>query len=158
MILVADSSALIALSLCNVLKFLDVLFEEVKVPPAVFDEVTEEDKVESIALSEYLKDKIEYVNMEDYIITDFSIRKGEIEAMALYKKLGADKLLVDDKRARKLAQLNGMNIIGSLGILLIAKEKGLIEQIKPYVEIIKESDIYINEELIDYVLELAGEG
>lgn len=73
MILVADSSALIALSLCNALEFLDVLFEEVKVPLAV-------------------------------------------------------------------------------------KEKGLIEQIKPYVEIIKESDIHISEELIDYVLELAGEG
>lgn len=102
-------------------------------------------------------DKIESVSMEDYVITDFSIGKGDLEAMALYKRLGADKLLVDDKRARKLAQLNGMNIIGSLGILLIAKEKGLIEQIKPYVEIIKESDIYINEELIDYVLELADE-
>ena len=41
MILVADSSALIALSLCNALEFLDILFEEIKVPPAVFDEVTE---------------------------------------------------------------------------------------------------------------------
>ena len=134
MILVADSSALIALSLCNALEFLDVLFGEVKVPPAVFDEVTEEGKKESIELYEYLIDKIESVSMEDYVITDFSIGRGDLEAMALYKRLGADKLLVDDKRARKLAQLNGMNIIGSLGIFLIAKEKGLIEQIKPYIE------------------------
>ena len=158
MILVADSSALIALSLCNALRFLDVLFEEIKVPQAVFDEVTVEDKKESIELSKYLKDKIESVSIEDYVITDFSIGKGELEAMALYKRLRADKLLIDDKRSRKLAQLNGMNIIGSLGILLIAKEKGLLEQIKPYIEIIKESDIYISEELIDCVLELAGEG
>ncbi len=157
MILVADSSALIALSLCNALQFLDVLFEEIKVPQAVFDEVTVEDKKEGIGLSKYLKDKIESVSIEDYVITDFSIGKGDLEAMALYKRLRADKLLIDDKRSRKLAQLNGMNIIGSLGILLIAKEKGLIEQIKPYIEIIKESDIYISEELIDYVLELAGE-
>ncbi|UCH94617.1 MAG: DUF3368 domain-containing protein, partial [Candidatus Aminicenantes bacterium] len=134
--MVADSSALIALSLCNALEFLDVLFGEVRVPQAVFDEVTEEGKKESIELYEYLIDKIESVSMEDYVITDFSIGRGDLEAMALYKRLGAEKLLVDDKRARKLAQLNGMNIIGSLGILLIAKEKGLIEQIKPYVEII----------------------
>jgi predicted nucleic acid-binding protein len=154
---VADSSALIALSLCHALQFLDVLFEEIKVPQAVFDEVTVEDKKESIKLFKYLKDKIESVSIEDYVITDFSIGKGDLEAMALYKRLRADKLLIDDKRSRKLAQLNGMNIIGSLGILLIAKEKGLIEQIKPYIEIIKESDIYISEELIDYVLELAGE-
>jgi predicted nucleic acid-binding protein len=156
-ILVADSSALIALSVCNALQFLDVLFKEIKVPKAVFDEVTVEGEKESIELSKYLKDKIESVSMEDYVITDFSIGEGDLEAMALYKKLGADKLLVDDKRARKLAQLNGMNIIGSLGILLIAKEKKLIEKIKPYVEIIKGSDIYISEELIDSVLELAGE-
>lgn len=158
MILVADSSALIALSLCSALQFLDVLFGEVKVPPGVFDEIVKENKKESINLSKYLEDKIEPVNIEDFFVTDFSIVRGEFEAMALYKKLDADKLLVDDKRARKLAQLNGMNIIGSLGVLLIAKEKGLIEKIKPYVDIIRESDIYVKEELIDYALELAGEG
>jgi predicted nucleic acid-binding protein len=154
----ADSSALIALSLCNAMQFLDVLFGEVKVPPGVIDEIVKEDKKESINLSKYLEDKIEPVNIEDFFVTDFSIVRGEFEAMALYKKLDADKLLVDDKRARKLAQLNGMNIIGSLGVLLIAKEKGLIEKIKPYVDIIRESDIYVKEELINYALELAGEG
>ncbi len=157
MILAADSSALITLSLCNALQFLDILFGEVKVPQAVFDEVTKEDKKESIELAEYLNDKIEPVSMDDYVITDFSIFRGEYEAMALYKKLGADRLLVDDKRARKLAKLNGINTIGSLGILLLAKEKRLIERIKPYIEIIKESDIHIKKEVINYVLDLAGE-
>ena len=93
MILAADSSALITLSLCNALQFLDILFGEVKVPQAVFDEVTKEDKKESIELAEYLNDKIEPVSMDDYVITDFSIFRGENEAMALYKKLGADRLL-----------------------------------------------------------------
>ena len=96
--------------------------------------------------------------MEKYVITDFSIGKGDIESMALYKKLGAGKLLIDDKRARKIAQLNGINIIGSLGILLIAKERGLVGEIKHYVEIIKKSNIHINDELINHALELAGEG
>ena len=158
MILVADSSALIALSLCNALQFLDVLFGEVKVPQAVFEEVTKEGKKESIELAAYLNDKIEPVCMDDYVITDFSIFRGEYEAMALYKKLGADRLLADDKRARKLAKLNGINTIGSLGILLLAKEKGLIERIKPYIDIIEESDIHIKKEVIDYALDLAGEG
>lgn len=157
MILAADSSALIALSLCNALQFLDVLFGEVKVPQAVFDEVTKKGKKESMELFDYLNDKIETVCMDDYVITDFSIFRGEYEAMALYKKLGADRLLADDKRARKLAKLNGINTIGSLGILLLAKEKGLIERIRPYIEIIKESDIHIKKNVIDYALDLAGE-
>jgi predicted nucleic acid-binding protein len=45
-ILVADSSALIALSLCSALQFLDVLFGEVKVPPGVFDEIVKEELID----------------------------------------------------------------------------------------------------------------
>lgn len=157
MILVADSSALIALSLCNAIHLLDRLFEKVVVPQAVFDEITKEHKRESLELSNYLKGKIEPVDIEDFVITDFLVGKGELEAVAVYKKLRADKFLVDDKRARKLAQLNGLNTIGSLGVLLVAKEKGLIDRIKPYVEKIVNSDIYIKQDVIDYALSLAGE-
>lgn len=157
MIIIADSSALIALSACKALHLLDCLFNEIKVPRAVYEEIIIENKKESTILSEYLKDKIFPIDIYEYIITDFSFGRGEIEAMALYKKTGADKLLVDDKRARKAAQLNGINTIGSLGILLMAKEKRLIKEIKPFIEEIKKSDIYIKQEIILRVLELAEE-
>ncbi|MCK4762055.1 MAG: DUF3368 domain-containing protein [Candidatus Aminicenantes bacterium] len=157
MILVADSSALIALSLCKAIHYLDLLFDEIMVPQAVFYEITRENKKEGLELSDYLKDKIETIDIGDYFITDFSIHRGEFEAMALYRKVSADKLLVDDKRARKIARLNGFKTIGSLGILLAAKNKGLIDKIKPYVEKIAQSNIYIKQELIDYALSLAGE-
>lgn len=127
------------------------------VPQAVFYEITRENKKEGLELSDYLKDKIETIDIGDYFITDFSIHRGEFEAMALYRKVSADKLLVDDKRARKIARLNGFKTIGSLGILLAAKNKGLIDKIKPYVEKIAQSNIYIKQELIDYALSLAGE-
>jgi len=157
MILVADSSALIALSVCNILPLLEKLFKEVRVPEAVYIEVTQDNKPESKKLEQFLHDKIVQVNIEDYIITDFSIGKGELESIALYKKLNADRLLIDDKRARKLANLNGVRTIGSLGILLIAKEKGHIQQVAPLTEILKNSDIHIKSNLIDTVLALAGE-
>ncbi len=54
MILIADSSALVALSVCDSLDLLDVLFREVKVPQAVFDEVSVNNKPESAALVQYL--------------------------------------------------------------------------------------------------------
>lgn len=54
--------------------------------------------------------------------------------MALYKTLQADYLLIDDKRVRKVARLNHISITGSQGILLLAKHKGLISEVKPFLD------------------------
>ena len=77
--------------------------------------------------------------------------------MALYKKLRADFLLVDDKRARKVASLNDIEIIGSQGVLLFAKQQGLIKKIKPFIDKLRSSDFYISERLIKKTLRLANE-
>ncbi|MBW2738430.1 MAG: DUF3368 domain-containing protein [Deltaproteobacteria bacterium] len=77
--------------------------------------------------------------------------------MTLYKKLQADFLLIDDKRARKVARLNNIEIIGSQGVLLFAKQKGLIKKIKPFLDKLRTSDIHINQRLIKKTLLLANE-
>lgn len=77
--------------------------------------------------------------------------------MALYKKIGGDWLLVDDEKARKAARLNNIKIIGSLGVLLIAKEIKLIQYIRPYINKIQESNIYYSEKILKEVFELANE-
>ncbi len=157
MILVGDSSALIALSICDAIELLESLFSKVFVPQAVYDEISRKNKRESTNLTSFLKEKVIPVELGDYLICDFSLGRGELEAIALCKKLKADRILIDDKRARKLARLNGLNTIGSLGILLSAKEKGLVRQISAYIRKLELSDIYIKNDLIDYVLHLAGE-
>jgi len=53
--------------------------------------------------------------------------------MALYKQLSADALLIDDHRARVIAEHNHIHCIGALGILLIAKQNGVIEKVAPYL-------------------------
>ena len=58
MLIIADSSALIALAICDALTLLDQLFKEIKVPRAVFEEVTVENKQASAKLRAYLNDKI----------------------------------------------------------------------------------------------------
>ena len=157
MILIGDSSALIALSTCNALELLVELFSRVFVPQAVYDEICGKNKRESMALEVFLKDRVVPVVLEDYLVCDFSLGQGELEAIALCKKLKADRVLIDDKRARKLAKLNGINTIGSLGVLLTAKERGLIQQITPYIEKLEHSDIYIKKNLLEYVIRLSGE-
>ncbi|MCF8231575.1 MAG: DUF3368 domain-containing protein [Bacteroidales bacterium] len=56
---------------------------------------------------------------------------GESEAVVLYKELGADFLLIDDKKARSIAQNLGINCVGTLGLLIKSKEKKLIQKLRP---------------------------
>lgn len=157
MILVADCSALIALSACQQLALLEKLFETVVVPEAVYYEATVSYKKEAQQLKVYLQNKVHKVDMNNYVFLDGFSDIGETEAMLLYKQLSADKLLIDDKRGRKIAKLNNIRIIGSLGILLIAKEKGLINEIYPLLQCIEKAGIHLSAELVETVLDLAGE-
>jgi predicted nucleic acid-binding protein len=157
MILVADASALIALSVCNSLHLLEALFGNVIVPEAVFFEVTGTNKPQSERLRNYLQGKIRDVNMEHYVFLDAFADLGETQAMLLYKKVAADYLLIDDKRGRKVAQINQIKTIGSLGVLLQAKRMGLISHVEPLIKAIVASPVFMGAELIQMVLELAGE-
>lgn len=158
MILVADSSALICLAVCDSLNLLENLFSEVKVPRAVYAEVSKKSKREAETLARYLADKIIDIEIDkNIIIREGTIEIGELEAMTLYKQIKADRLLIDDGRARKIAGINNIKIVGSLGVLLLGKEKGHIREIKSKIELIKESDIFLSKDLIANALRLAGE-
>src|SRR6056297_192403 len=99
MILIADSSSLIALSICNQLDLLEKLFENVQVPISVYNEIDIPDKPESGKIKEFLQEKISKADLSSYIISTLNLGKGELEAMALYKQVKADYLLTDDKQA-----------------------------------------------------------
>ena len=157
MLIVADSSALVALALFGGLELLDRLFEDVRVPQAVYDEVVVEGKAAAQVLQIYLQGKVVPVPLGQVVITGAGLGRGEIEAMALYKSARADCLLIDDNRARKVARLNQINITGSQGILLLAKHHGLIAQVRPYLKRLQSTDIRISERLIERTLALAGE-
>ncbi len=157
MLIIADSSALVALAICDGLRLLDQLFEEIKVPQTVFNEVIVEGKPAWEILRAYLSGKTVFVDLTNVVITSGGLGQGEIEAMVLYKALNADYLLIDDKRARSVARLNHITITGSQGILLLAKYKGLISSVKPFLDRLSVSDIRINDRLIQKTLLLANE-
>lgn len=157
MILVADCSALIALSTCDSLGLLEQLFNSVVVPETVYYEATLPNKKEAKRLEKYLQGKVRKVDMQNYVFLDGFADAGETEAMVLYKQIRADKLLIDDRRGRNVAKINHISTIGSLGILLVAKQKGLIKEIAPLLLQLEKSDLYLSKPLITTVLELAGE-
>lgn len=97
---VADTSVLIALATCKSLSLLSKLFEQILVPPSVYEEATVQSRFEAPVLKSFLRDRIHEVNLSELVIASSGLGQGELEAMALYKKLHADRLLVDDARAR----------------------------------------------------------
>lgn len=157
MILVADASALIALAVCDSLPLLDALFGGVCVPQAVYREVATADKPQSARLRSYLQGKVRAVDMRKYVYLDAFADAGETEAMLLYKEIAADFLLIDDKRGRKVAKINHIKTVGSLGVLLQAKRAGLIPRVATLIEQIAASPVFMGERLIQTVLELAAE-
>jgi predicted nucleic acid-binding protein len=77
--------------------------------------------------------------------------------MALYKQLSADAPLIDDRRARVIAEHNQIECIGALGLLLVAKQSGKISMLAPYVSKLRQSSLFYGDNLLDKVLKLAGE-
>ena len=157
MIVIADSSALVALSLCDSLPLLEALFGAVNVPQAVYDEVCIAHKAEAQALQAYLAGKVCHVSTNFNIVKPHGLGKGELAAISLYKQLSADLLLIDDARAKKVAYLNNVEVMGSLGVLLLAKQKGLVPLLKPLLTKLRCADIFIGEQLLGQILVLAGE-
>lgn len=157
MILIADSSALIALAAGNSLDFIDKLFTNFFIPNSVFTEIAIKEKRFSKLLIEKFQDKVKKVNISHYVITDLTIGIGELEAMALYKELNADKLLVDDKKARKIAIMNNISIVGSIGLIILAKKRKLVNNIKPILDNMRRENIYIKDNIYNIALKEVDE-
>ncbi len=158
MIVIADSSALVALSICQALPLLETLFEKVYVPDAVYKEVCIKGKSEADVLTDYLNTRIKSIQTDKtQIMNATNLGSGEQEAIALYMELSADLLIIDDARAKKIAYANGLEVMGSVGILLLAKQRGLINKIRPMLNLLAVSDIHLGANVIEKALKLAGE-
>ncbi|MEA2048593.1 MAG: DUF3368 domain-containing protein [Campylobacterota bacterium] len=138
--IIGDSSALVALS---IMERLDLL-----------EEVAVSSKPEGIKLQKFLVGKVIDVELD---ITKIGLGRGELEAISLYKTMNAKFLLIDDRRAKKFAQLNGVHVIGSIGVVLLAKELGKVESIRADLEKLLKSNIFVSKHLIERVLLRAGE-
>jgi predicted nucleic acid-binding protein len=157
MLIIADTSALVALAACDALALLDQLFHDVRVPTAVLDECDVPGKPEAERLVAYLRGKVVEVDLQEFVIAAPGLGQGELQAMALFKRLHADWLLVDDQRARKIASLNGIDVIGSLGVLLRAKELGFVSAVRPLLVAMQAAGLRFSAQLVNRALRDAGE-
>jgi predicted nucleic acid-binding protein len=88
---------------------------------------------------------------------DQLVDSGEASSFALAMEIADCLLIVDDRKARKLAKSMGLRVAGTLGVLVKAKERGLISSIKPIIAKLAETDFRISDRLINTILDITGE-
>ncbi len=160
MIVVCDSTILIGLAKIGRLDLLREVFSKITVPEEIFREVVE--KGAGKPGSESIKDSpwIEVVPVNDRTQVDLLmifLEKGEAEVLALAKQLEADLVLMDEEKARKSALIAGYEVMGLLGILVLGKKIGLIDQVWPLINELREKKFRISDRVVSETLKRVGE-
>jgi predicted nucleic acid-binding protein len=153
--IVSDSSPLIALAKIGRLNLLE---HEIIVPKAVFEEITRSWREYTRKLYTWGKNRVSVVkNRQAVEYLELVLDRGEAEVIVLAEELKADAVLIDDLKARKTANLRGLTVVGTIGVLLDAKERGLVDDVKPLLDELIRKKIRISRELYNHALELAQE-
>jgi predicted nucleic acid-binding protein len=98
------------------------------IPEAVFLELTSQSTPELV--KEWILSNPDWLRvghtpaLPDIELDEIQI--GERQAIVLAQQLPSDLIILDDRKARRLAQTRGLNVIGTIGVLTVAAEKGLI--------------------------------
>jgi len=148
-IIISDTSCFIVLSNIGELEILQKVYSKII---TTIDIVSE--------YGEALPDWVEIRNASDKYrqqLLEMQIDKGEASAIALALENPGCTLILDDYKARKLAERLGIDITGTIGVIIKAKLKGIIPSIKPILEKIRHTDFRLSADIEILALKEAGE-
>jgi predicted nucleic acid-binding protein len=158
--IVSNSSPIIHLAKIGKLDLLNILFHTIKIPGAVYRECVIEGggraEVNIIRDAEWIK----VINVDETHLTKLlksQLDKGESEVIALALDIGSDLVLLDDYEAREKARLLGLKVTGTIGILLKAKKKGLIRDLKDEIKNLQLTGFWLKKDFIKNILKIVGE-
>ena len=157
---IVNSTPWIALSHVKQLGLLRDLYGQVTIPRAVYNEISV--KTDS-SCKKAVDDALGWIVVEDIKnqmaknMYKTQLHEGEVEVMILSLEQDADLVVIDDANAKKHAKYLNLNVTGTLGILIKAKQKGYINELKPILEEMVEKHIYLSDKLIKMCLEQVGE-
>lgn len=148
MIVVADSSPLIALVNIGHIEVLPVLFREVVIPPQIAAELA--DARRPPAVQDFLRGKPVWLRVQAPASVELipELHEGERAAISLARELKADLLLIDESDGRSAALARHLQITGTIGILQRAAEQGLLDLAEAFSRI-KQTDFWISPKLLD---------
>ena len=160
-LLVADSGPLIALARIGLLSLPARLFREALITATVWEEVSRGPHVPELhALDAAVRAGLFRV-VSDPIdvplpVTQARLDPGERFAIALALKEGA-VVLVDEKRGRAVAAGLGLHVLGTLGLLVRARDAGMVEKVRPLAEALLQGGYHLARPLVERTLAAIGE-
>ena len=163
MIVISDTSVITNLAAIGYLQLLPQLYKRVLIPEAVHRELVDIEPPVPGTLEVQNATWLEVrqvVNREviERLQNEVRLDPGESEAIALVLELEADLLLIDERRGRAEANRLGIKITGLLGILVEAKQKNLINAVKPLIDaLIATSEFRISSALYSQILDTVDE-
>ena len=147
---IVNSTPIISLGKIERLELLRKRFGEIIIPQAVFREVT----AKNDAIRDMLLKNASWIhvlpvtNPESRKMYKAKLHDGEVEVMMLAQELHADLVVIDDGPARKTAEYLGLNITGTLGVLIKCKQTGEIPSVLPLLRELTKNGIYLKPSLI----------
>lgn len=161
MAVISNSSPLILYARVGRLDLLPALFDEVIIPVAVYDEVVAAAQgrvgAGAVAAAPWITVRaLAFPNRMPQALA--SLDRGEAEALALALELDDHPpVLLDDRRGRRTAAQLGITVYGSAGVLLLAKERGMVAAVHPLLAHLQRTGLYLNDRTRQHLLRLAGE-
>ena len=148
-IIISDTSSLIALTNIGELEILKGVYEEVVITPEIAEEY-------GLETPDWIR--IEQVNdKQKFKLLNLELDEGESSGIALALENESSLLVIDEKKGRGIAKKLGIRITGILGVMIRAKETGVVEKIKPLVDKLEKVDFRMSARLKSQILERVGE-
>lgn len=150
MLVVADTTPLRYLAAIGEVSLLPCMFGKVVIPPAVWNELTAASTPQTVRL--FFEKRPDWLQLRTPLpdsleLVSSDLDAGERAALALAIEIKADLILIDEAAGRREAKELGMRITGTIGVLRLAAERGLIEVHKMLVGL-RGSGFYIDESVL----------
>jgi uncharacterized protein len=158
--IVCNAGPLIALAIVEHLDLLEKLYRRILLPEAVLYEITQAGAGRIGAAEVAATPWLERIRAERPLepLLEKELGVGEAEVITVAYQTNAKLVLIDDRRARRIAeQAYGLQVKGSAGILVAAKRAGLVSAIRPLLEKMNSQGYYLSPRLIARASEEAGE-
>ena len=158
--IICNATPLINFASIGRLDILKSLFTEIVIPQAVYSETVAAGFPNSATIVNGIKAGwLKVKPLEEMPESIFlELDAGEREAIALALSEQTTRVVLDERRARKVAQELKLNVIGTLGILILAKQNGIIPLVKPLLDaMMTEAQYWVNESLYHHVLQAVSE-
>ena len=160
--IVSDTGPIIGLAKIGKIDLLKTLTDEILIPPFVHKELFGKIGPEAVHIDKAINEFIRMAPISDSGSSVMNVLaeldEGERQAIRLARSFDKDVLLLmDDYAGRKAARKLDLSVTGLIGLFILAKRKGLIENVVPLLEALRETGYWLSEEVIKIAKKLAGE-